>query len=159
MSEFGNDNLGSVGIGESVESSELGKNSTADQLSCGASVGLRSLLVGLDTEDLGSELQPWDRLGVSGKILALRVLEEAHLLPSHGDLAESLVSHSTSDEVLDVLETVKLFELAGVSVRVADQVVCRGKVVRSSRGPGMLVLHGRQNGHTHIKSFPATSAT
>lgn len=92
------------------------------------------LFVGLNAENLGRKLGPWDGR-VTSEIVSLSVVEETHLLPGHSNLTEALETHSASYKVLDVFETVELFEHSGVSVWVTDEVVRGSEVVWLGRGP------------------------
>ena len=89
-----------------------------------------SRLIRFNTENFGSVLAPR-----YSSVLSLRVVEESHLLPGHGDLAEALESHSTSDQVLDVLQAVELFEDCRVAVGVTDEIVGGSEVVRLGGSP------------------------
>ena len=95
-----------------------------------------SRLVGLGSDKLGGELDPSDLLGALAEGLIGSVVHQTHLLPGSDDLAETTESHSSSDKVLTVLETVELLEDGGVSVGVTDEVVGGGEIVWLGGCPG-----------------------
>ena len=92
-------------------------------------------LVGLGSDKLGGELDPSDLLGTLAEGLIGSIVHQTHLLPCGDNLTETTESHSTSDEVLTVLETIELLEDGRVSVGVTDKVVGGGEVVWLGRGP------------------------
>jgi len=94
-----------------------------------------SLLIGLGADQLCGQFDPGDLLGALGERLVGGIIHQTHLLPCGDNLTETTESHSTSDEVLTVLETVELLEDGRVSVGVTDKVVGGGEVVWLGRGP------------------------
>lgn len=90
---------------------------------------LHVLLIGLGTEELGGELHPSHRLSTLGERRVGSIVHQTHLLPGSNNLAESTVSHGTSDQVLTVLEAVELLEDRRVSVGVTNEIVSRREVV------------------------------
>lgn len=80
-------------------------------------------LLRVHAEQLGHDLNPSNGCCTLLQIVDLSVAHQTNLLPCLDDLAETAVSESTSHQVLNILETVELFEHGRIAVGVADQVV------------------------------------